>query len=60
MNAFVLTLLASNIPYDVLLNSPELYLQFCSKQVGRVLFFILDKLLYIIICLFCVDNVKRV
>ena len=35
--------------YDILLNSPKLSPQFPCKQVGRILFFILDSFLCLII-----------
>ena len=45
-----INLLSPKTPYDVLLNSPKLSLKFPYKQVGRIWFFILDKLLCMIIC----------
>ena len=52
----------------LLLNSPKLSLQFPCKQVGRILFFILNKLLCIWSLdlfsspnnLFCADNERRI
>ena len=38
-----LTLSAQNTQYAVFFNSPEPSLKFPSKQVERILFFILDK-----------------
>ena len=46
----VLTVPAPKTPYDVLLDFPELSLLFPFKQVAKILFFILDKLLCMTIC----------
>ena len=50
---YVQTLLAltvPNTPCDILLNSPKLSLQYPCIQVGRILIFILDKLLCMTMC----------
>ena len=41
---------ATNTPCEVLLNSPKLSLYFPCKQVGRILIFISDSFLSMIIC----------
>ena len=57
----------SQTRHDILANSPKLSLKFPCKQVGRILFFNLDKLLctlifFILITnnLLCVDKVRRI
>ena len=47
----LLTITAPNMLYGIMLNSPKLPLLLPSKQVGRICFFILDKLLCMIKCL---------
>ena len=51
LSVYILSLMPSapDTPYDVLLNSPKLSLWFPYKQVGRVLFFLLDTLVCMII-----------
>ena len=45
-----ITLSAPNTACDILWNSPSLSLWFSCKLVGGILFFILDELLYLIVC----------
>ena len=52
----VITLSAPNAPYDLLLNSPKLSQCFPCKHVGRILFFILDELLCMSICLILITK----
>ena len=64
----VLNLALKATTFDVLPNSPKLSQKFPYQQVGRVLFFVLNKLIYmhehVLFSLpnnlFCVDNVRRI
>ena len=55
-----LTLSVSNMPCGVFLNSPKLLQWLPCKQVGRILLFIFDSVLYFHNqSTYCVDNVRR-